>query len=71
MSNTKKDYEQLALLWAEKIGIYHYKVVGNCMRYVSYFGGEGFYRVCHNLDTGAETRKHQKTTKLEYNYFCG
>lgn len=65
------DYENLALLRAEYIGVCNYKVKGNKMIYLSYFGSEGFVKVTHNLDTGKETRKHQNTTKLEYNYFCG
>lgn len=67
----EKDYEHLALLRAEDIGVYSYKVKGNKMIYISYFGREGFYRVTHNLDTHEETRRHQQTTKEEYNYFCG
>lgn len=64
-------HEELALEHAERHGIYPYKVVGNLMKWISYFGNEGFYKVTYNLDTKQETRKHQKTTRLEYNYFCG
>lgn len=64
-------YEDKALSRAEHIGVYEYKVKGNKMVYISYFGSEGFYKVVHNLDTGEETRTHQNTTKLPYNYFCG
>lgn len=64
-------YDFLALIRACKIGVYEYKVKGNKMIYISYFGSEGFYKVTHNLDTGEELRKYQRTTKLPYNYFCG
>ncbi len=67
-----------ALLYCEKIGIYAvHKRVGNIITYYSYFGNEGFYKVTHNVKTGAETRKHmiwRQTPKWlgnNYNYFCG
>ena len=66
-----KDYEHLAVLRAEKIGVYAYQVNGNLMVYESYFGSEGFYHVEYNLDTGEETREHIKAPKGEYNYFTG
>lgn len=69
--NKPLDYDTLGLLRAELTGVYEYKVKGNKMIYISYFGSEGFYKVTHNLDTGEETRKHQATTKQAYNYFCG
>lgn len=65
------DYNNLALLRAEHIGVCEYKVKGNKMVYISYFGSEGFVKVVHNLDTGEEKRTSQNTTKLPYNYFCG
>ena len=64
-------YEKKALLHAEQYGIYSYTVKGNKMRWISYFGREGFYNVVLDLDTGKEIRKHQKSTTKEYNYFCG
>lgn len=64
-------YEDKALLHAEQIGIYSYTVKGNKMRWYSYFGREGIYKVTLDLDTMDETRVHQNTTKHEYNYFCG
>lgn len=65
------NYEDMALIWAEHIGVYSYQVKGNILEYISYYGSEGFYKVRHNLDTMEETRKHQASTKKEYNYFCG
>lgn len=74
-----KNYEEMALIRAEKIGVYEYKVTDNLMIYYSFFGSEGFYKVTHNLDNGKETRKHIKAKKPKaewyekghYNYFCG
>lgn len=73
-------YNDLALRRAERIGVIEYAVKGNKMVYYSYYGGEGFYKVEHNLDTNAESRKplsdsycrSAKWRKLNrYNYFCG
>ena len=67
-----KDYESLALAYAEEHGIYSYKVKGNIMRWYSYFGThERFIKATLNLDTMEETRVSQQTCKHEYNYFCG
>jgi len=72
-----KNYEELALLRAERIGVYEYKVKKNIMSYYSFFGGEGFYKVEHNLDTHMEIRTHLKYKKTpkhligKYNYYTG
>lgn len=71
MDGFKHDYNHLALLRAEDIGVYAYTVSKNKLKYISYYGTEGFYNVTYDLDTGEEVRKHQKTTSKEYNYFCG
>jgi len=65
------DYRQRAQERAEKLGITSYRLSGSRMIYMVYFGVEGFYRVSHDLKTGAENRKHQKTTTQPYNYFVG
>lgn len=67
----EKYYRHMALRHAENIGVYAYEVRGHKMIYISYFGREGFYKVERNLDTNAEKRTHQASTKKEYNYFCG
>lgn len=67
----EKFFEHSALCRAEKIGVTHYEVRGSKMIYISYFGSEGFYKVTHDLLSGAETRRHQASTKKSYNYFCG
>lgn len=66
-----KDYEAIALAYAEEHGIYSYKVKGNKMRWYSYFGSEGFIKATLDMDIMKETRVVQKTCKHEYNYFCG
>lgn len=65
------DYKTMALIHAEKIGVYEYTVKGNIMRWISYYGSEGYVNVKYNLDTHEEIRKMQNSTKKSYNYFCG
>ena len=49
------DYEQKALLYAEKYGIIDYEVNGNIMTYIEVFGNEKY--LCRvNLDEMVETR---------------
>lgn len=69
----EKAYENLAIIRAEERGVYsfEYNHKTKKMHYISYFGSEGFVKVTVDVYTDKETRKHQKTTKKEYNYFCG
>jgi hypothetical protein len=56
MSN--KDYDNKALLYAEKYGIPAYEQEGNEMTYWETFTMEGMrYKATVNLDTMKETRK--------------
>lgn len=53
------DYEQKALLYAEKYGIIEYNVNGNIMEYYEIIGGyasDSIYDVKYNLDTMKEDR---------------
>ena len=50
------DYEQKALLYAEKLGIYEYTVSGNIMQWWSFYPECGFIYVTYNLDSAAESR---------------
>ena len=50
------DYEQKALLYAERYGIIDYEVNGNIMTYIEVFGNEKY--LCKvNLDEMVETRE--------------
>ena len=66
-------WEYKAISHAERIGIYEFDVnpKARTMKYISYFGSEGFIKVTYHLDTEAEERVCIKTTKKAYNYFCG
>ena len=60
-----KNYEEIALRYAERYGIIEYKVIKNIMRFnVSYpaYLGNPRYTIQHeiNLDTGAEKTKQLK-----------
>lgn len=48
------DYDQKALEYAEKIGVYEYKVNGKYMEYWSFYGHEGWYFVRYDLEAGKE-----------------
>ena len=49
------DYEHKALVRAEDIGVYEYKVNGHYMEYWSFFGNpEGWYFVRYDLDAKKE-----------------
>lgn len=51
------EIEAQALLYAEKIGIYEYSVnEDGWLEYWSFFPGEGFRFIQHNLNTGEEHR---------------
>ncbi|MCK2000845.1 hypothetical protein MZM54_05505 [[Brevibacterium] frigoritolerans] len=52
-----KNYEFVALLFAEKHGIIDYKVNGSKMNYKETFNGEGTYDCEVDLNTMEETRK--------------
>lgn len=81
------DYNQKALIYAEKFGIYEYKVNGKYMEYWSLYE-EGFYFWRVNLDTNGKSlvchlEWHKddgfpipaflltETGATLYNYFCG
>ena len=51
-----EDMTHPALLYAEAKGVYEYKVNGEWVEYWSFFSGEGFRFVQHNLITGEEFR---------------
>lgn len=74
-----RGWELEALIHAEDIGVYEYKVDGAVMRYWSLYDG-GFYFITHNLETGAETRELMIPWQdadecpeygFSYNYFVG
>ena len=46
--------EQKAIVRAEKIGVYEYKVNGKYMEYWSFYGSEGWYFVRYDLDEDKE-----------------
>ncbi len=48
------DYEQKALIRAEKIGIYEYSVNGHIMEYISFFGEEGWWYIVYDLEDDRE-----------------
>ena len=49
------DYDHLALVHAEEIGVIEYKVNGKYMEYWSFFGThEGWYFIRHDLDEGKD-----------------
>lgn len=48
------DYKHRALVHAEKIGVYEYKVNGKYMEYWSFFGNEGWWFIRHDLDEGKD-----------------
>lgn len=79
------DYENMALLEAEKRGVYQYKVTGKIMEYWTLYE-DGFWLVQYNLDTKQEKRElkipwtmgdpipeglETKTGSTLYNYFAG
>lgn len=50
------DMSRPALIYAERYGIYEYKVNGMWIEYWSFFSGEGFRFIRHHLLTGEENR---------------
>ena len=48
----KLDIAYEALVHAENIGVYEYKIVGNYMKYWSFYGDEGFFCKLYNVYTG-------------------
>ena len=48
------ELEHKALVYAENIGVYEYKVNGNLMEYWSFYGSEGWYFIRYDLDLGKE-----------------
>ena len=80
------DYNQKAIIYAEKIGVYEYTVIGKFMQYWSFFGNEGFIFVRYDLEEEKEVYrgdnipwngkvpqflKNPETGATLYNYFCG
>ena len=50
-----RDWKHEALVRAENIGVYEYKVNGHYMEYWSFYGqGEGWYFVRYDLEAGKE-----------------
>jgi len=47
-------YEEKALKYAEKIGVYEYNVNKRFMEYWSFYGSEGWYFVVYDLDKEKE-----------------
>ena len=50
------DASKIALIYAENIGVSEYKVNGLWIEYWSFFPGEGFRFIRHNLASGEENR---------------
>lgn len=48
------EFEHKALVYAEKIGVYEYKVNGNLMEYWSFYGSEGWYFIRYDLENERE-----------------
>ena len=48
------EFEQKALVHAEKIGVYEYKVNGSLMEYWSFYGREGWYFIRYDLENEKE-----------------
>lgn len=83
----RTDWNNKALLYAEKIGIYEYSVSGTIMEYWSFFGqNEGWIFVRYDLEKGKEIfrganipwmgyipefLKDTETGATRYNYCCG
>ena len=54
------DYEQKALIYAEKIGIIEYSVNGNVMEYLTFYGqSEGWYYIVVDLESMTEIYRGQ------------
>ena len=48
------DLERKAIMYAEKIGVYEYKVNGSLMEYWSFYGSEGWYFIRYDLENEKE-----------------
>lgn len=48
------EFEHKALVYAEKIGVYEYKVNGSLMEYWSFYGSEGWYFIRYDLENEKE-----------------
>lgn len=83
---TAREKMNVAIRYAEKIGVYVFKVKWPEIRYWSFYGEEGWLFVRHNLVTGEETRKRRVKWRgpdsipgflltangaTKYNYFVG
>ena len=49
-----KKWENLALRYAESIGVYEYEVNDHFMEYWSFYGNEGWYFIRYDLEAGKE-----------------
>lgn len=52
------DWKLLALIWAEKHGVYEYSVNGATMEYWSLYE-DGFWKTVVNLDNGAKSSERK------------
>ena len=48
------NYEKKALRYAEKVGVYEFKVNGHLMEYWTFYGSEGWYFVRYDLENDKE-----------------
>lgn len=53
--DSDRDWQHDALVYAERIGVYEYKVNGKYMEYWSFYGEEGWYFVRYDLEAAKET----------------
>ena len=54
MKRKEKDWEHIALVYAESIGIYEYEINDHFMEYWSFYGNEGWYFIKYDLEDGKE-----------------
>lgn len=57
---TRREYEQKALLYAEKHGIIDYKVATDKMYYKEVYSNEGMYQCTVDLNAMKEYRTHKE-----------